>query len=55
MEFKNYAKRINSVKDIEIFGQNLPKKQKQNRFGIKQNEMVLESFVTMVPSFVTWN
>ena len=42
MEFKNYAKMINSVKDIETFGQNLPKRQKQNRFAIKQNEMVLE-------------
>ena len=42
MEFENYAKRINSVKGIETFGQNLPEKQKQNRFAIKQNEMVLK-------------
>ena len=42
MEFENYTRRINSVKDIETFGQNLPEKQKQNRFEIKQNEMVLE-------------
>ena len=42
MEFENYAKGINSVKDIKTFGQNLPEKQKQNRFAIKQNEMALE-------------
>ena len=42
MEFENYAKMINSVQDIETFGQNLPERQKQNRFAIKQNEMVLE-------------
>ena len=42
MELENYAKRINSVKDIETYGQNLPEKQKQNRFAIKQNEMAFE-------------
>ena len=44
MEFENYAKGINSVKDVKTFGQNLPEKQKQNRFAIKQNEMPLEAF-----------
>ena len=44
MEFENYAKGINSVKDVKTFGQNLPEKQKQNRFAIKQNEMALEAF-----------
>ena len=42
MEFENYARRINVVKDIETFGQNLPEKPKLNRFAIKQNEIVLE-------------
>ena len=42
MQFKNNAKRINSAKDIEALGQNLPEKQKQNRFAIKQNKMILE-------------
>ena len=42
MEFENNAKRINSAKDIETLGQNMPEKQKQNRFAIKQNKMILE-------------
>ena len=39
MEFEDYAKRINSTREIETFGQ---EKQKQNRFTIKNNQMVLE-------------
>ena len=42
MKFENYAKKINAVKEIEIFRQNQPEKQKQNRFAIKENEMVLK-------------
>ena len=42
MEFEDYANRINSIKGIETFGQLTKKKQKQNRFAIKNNEMVLE-------------
>ena len=42
MEFEDYAKRINSIQEIETFGQLPKEKQKQNRFGIKNNEMVLE-------------
>lgn len=42
MHFENYAKRINSVKDIEIFGQLLQEKQEQNRFVVKNNNMYLE-------------
>ena len=42
MEFENYAKRINSVKEIENYCQNQPKKQKQNRFAIKENKMILK-------------
>ena len=37
MEFENYLKRINSVADIETFGQLSAEKQKQNRFPIKNN------------------
>ena len=40
MEFEGYAKRINSIREIETFRQ-LPK-QKQNRFKIKNNKMTLE-------------
>ena len=42
MEFEDYANRINSIKGIETFGQLTKEKQKQNRFAIKNNEMVLE-------------
>ena len=42
MEFENYAKRINSVKEIENYCQNQPEKQKQNRFAIKENKMILK-------------
>ena len=36
MEFENYSKRINSIKEIETFGQLSLEKQKQNRFTIKK-------------------
>ena len=42
MEFENYSKRINSVQEIETFGQLTQDKQKQNRFSIKSNEIVLK-------------
>ena len=42
MEFKDYAKRINLIKEIETFGHLPNEKQKQNRFAIKNNQMVLE-------------
>ena len=42
MEFKNYAKRINSVRDIETFGQLSQEKQGQFRFSVKNNKIVLE-------------
>ena len=42
MEFEDYAKRINSIKEIETFGQLAMEKQKQNRFAMKNNEMMLE-------------
>ena len=42
MEFEDYAKRINSIKEIETFGQLPKEKQKQNRFTIKNNQMILE-------------
>ena len=41
MEFGNYARRINSIKEIETFGEFSPEKQKQDRFSIKNNEMIL--------------
>ena len=34
MEFEDYAKRINSIKEIETFGHLPNEKQKQNRFAI---------------------
>ena len=40
MEFEDYAK--NSIRKIETFGQLPKEKQKQNRFTIKNNRMVLE-------------
>ena len=42
MEFGNYSKRINLIKEIENFAQLTQEKHKQNRFSIKKNEMVLE-------------
>ena len=42
MEFGDYAKRINLIKEIETFGQLPKEKQKQNRFAIKNNQMMLE-------------
>ena len=37
MEFEDYEKRINLIKQIETFGQLPKEKQKQNRFAIKNN------------------
>ena len=42
MEFESYLKRINSIADIETFGQLSAEKQKQNRFTIKNNKMILQ-------------
>ena len=42
MEFKNYGKRINSVKDIETFWQLSAEKHSQFRISVKKNKMVLE-------------
>ena len=42
MEFEDYAKRIIFIREIETFGQLPKEKQKQNRFTIKNNQMVLE-------------
>ena len=42
MEFENYSRRINSIAEIETFGQLSAEKQKQNRFTIKNNEMILQ-------------
>ena len=42
MEFENCSKRINSIADTETFGQLSVEKQKQNRFTIKNNEMILQ-------------
>ena len=42
MEFEDYAKRIILIREIETFGQLPKEKQKQNRFTIKNNQMVLE-------------
>ena len=39
---QEYAKQINSIKEIERFGQVSPKKQKENRFSVKNNEMILQ-------------
>ena len=41
MEFEDYAKKVNSVKEIETFGHLLNEKQKQSRFAIKNNQRVL--------------
>ena len=42
MEFENYSRRINSIADIETFGQLSAEKQKQNRSTIKNDEMILQ-------------
>ena len=42
MEIEDYAKRINSIKEIETFGQLPKEKRKQNRFANKNNQMVLK-------------
>ena len=42
MEFEKYSKRMNSITEIETFGQLPKEKQKQNRFTNKDNEMILE-------------
>ena len=42
MELENYSKQINSLKEIKTFGQLPVEKQKQKRFTIKNNEMILE-------------
>ena len=39
-DFERYSKRINSVVDIEKFGQLPVKKQKQSRFTIKKKKHV---------------
>ena len=42
MEFEDYAKRINLIREMETFRQLPKEKPKQNRFTIKSNQMVLE-------------
>ena len=42
MEFEDYAKRINLIRETETFGQLPEEKEKQNRFTIENNQMVLE-------------
>lgn len=42
MEFEDYTKIINSIKEIETCGKLPKEKQKINKFAIKNNEMVLE-------------
>ena len=42
MEFENYSRRINSVYEIESFGQTINEKLSQFRFSVKKKEMVLE-------------
>ena len=41
MEFENYSKRINLIKEIETFGQLTQEKGKQNRFSIKKMKWFL--------------
>ena len=41
-EFKDYAERINSIREIETFGQLPKEKQKQNSLTIRNNQMILE-------------
>ena len=38
MEFEDHAKRINSIREIETFGQLSP----ENKFSIQNNEMILQ-------------
>ena len=42
MEFEDYVKRINSIKEIETFAQVPKEKQKQNKISIKNNKIFLE-------------
>ena len=42
MEFEDYAKRINLIREMETFRQLPKEKPKQNRFTIKSNRIVLE-------------
>ena len=42
MELEDYAKSINSIREIETFGQLPKEKHKQNVFTIKNNQIVLE-------------
>ena len=41
MDFENYSKRINLVRDIENFGQLLPDKQIQNRFTVTKKTVYI--------------
>ena len=43
MDLASFGRRINSVQDIENFGQLQKDTVKQNRFTVKKNEMILES------------
>ena len=42
MEFADYAKTINSKREIVTFGQLPKEKQKQNKFTVKINQTILE-------------
>ena len=42
MELEHYAKGINSVREIESFGQLSPEKHTHHRFLLENNSMVLE-------------
>ena len=42
MEFEDYVRKTNSIKEIETFGQLPKEKQKQGRFLVKNNEIVLK-------------
>ena len=42
MEFENCSRRINSKANIETFGQQSAEKQNQNKFTIKNNELILQ-------------
>ena len=42
MEFEHCAKRINSVREIESFGQLCPEKHTQHRFSLKNDSIVLD-------------
>ena len=43
MDLASFGRRINSVQDIENFGQLQKDTVKQNKFTVKKNEMILES------------